>query len=73
MAAVGINVINSADGKDSSSGIFGFIQQGFAERLGGIVAAAGGAGEFSCFFADKGTGDDTSDAVRLDVFISDLA
>ena len=53
-AAVGINVINSADGKDSSSGIFGFIQQGFAERLGGIVAAAGGAGEFSCFSPIKG-------------------
>ena len=40
-AAMSIDIINGSDGINFSSGSQSFIQQGVAERLGGVVATAG--------------------------------
>ena len=72
-AAMSIDIINGSDGINFSSGSQSFIQQGVAERLGGVVATAGGAGEFAAFFSYKGAGNDTSDAVGLYMFIGNFA
>ena len=57
-AAMSIDIINGSDGINFSSGSQSFIQQGVAERLGGVVATAG---------------NDTSDAVGLYMFIGNFA
>ena len=72
-AAVRINVIDCADGKDLAPGGFQAVEQRVAERLRGVVAAEFGAGKASGFFADERAGDNTADIIRLYIPVSNLA
>ena len=71
-AAVGINVVNRADGNDIFSGSFQAVKQGFSKRFGGEVAAAGGAREGTGFFTDERPGNNAADVVGFDQFIGNF-
>ena len=72
-AAVGIDVIDGANGDDVFAGGFKLVKQGFAKGLGGKIAAVGRAGKLAGVLADKGAGNNAPDIVGNNVAIGNLA